>query len=276
VTTPSTSLSGHQIEQFRERVYAFYAEHGRPFPWRNPRDPYEILVSEVMLQQTQADRVVPYYERFLDRWPDIAALSRARLSSVLREWQGLGYNRRAKMLHDCAKYVTKHLRGRLPTNQTELEQLPGIGSYTASAIAAFAGNQPAMVIETNIRSVFIHEFFGDREGITDAEIIPLIEQTVDPERPREWYSALMDYGAYLKRHGINPSRRSAHHVRQKPLKGSNREVRGAIIRELAAGPLTAPELKAKTAFPAARLAPGLSGLAKDGLIRLQSGKYRLA
>jgi A/G-specific adenine glycosylase len=276
VTTPTIILTDRQIHDFRERVYAFFAEHGRPFPWRDPRDPYEILVSEVMLQQTQADRVVPYYNRFLDRYPDITALSRARLATILKLWQGLGYNRRAKLLHDCAKYVTKHLDGQLPTDQHELEQLPGIGPYTASAIAAFAGNRPAMVIETNIRSVFIHEFFGDREGITDAEIIPLIEQTVDADSPRQWYSALMDYGAFLKRQGINPSRRSAHHVRQAPLKGSNREVRGAIIRELAAGPLASTELTAQTAFPEDRLAPALAGLAKDGLIRRTAGKYRLA
>lgn len=269
-------LTDRQIRDFREKVCDYFHEHGRIFPWRDSRDPYEILVSEVMLQQTQAERVVPYYERFLSRWPDAPSLARARLSSVLKEWQGLGYNRRAKLLHECTKYVAKHLNGKLPTNQDELEQLPGIGPYTASAITAFAGNQPAMVIETNIRSVFIHEFFGDTEGITDQEIVPLIEQTVDPDSPRQWYSALMDYGAHLKRQGINPSRRSAHHVRQAPLKGSNREVRGAIIRELSKKPLSTAELHVRTTFPHARLTPALAGLAKDKMIRLKDDKYRLA
>ena len=269
-------LTDRQIREFREIVWEHYRSHGRAFPWRNPRDPYEILISEVMLQQTQADRVVPYYERFLDRFPDVRSLSRARLATVLKLWQGLGYNRRAKMLHDLAKQVVREYGGVLPDSEDELLTLPGVGPYTAAAVAAFAGNRPTVVLDTNIRSVFIHHFFGDREGITDEELKPLIAAAVDRENPREWYGALMDYGAHLKRSGVNPSRRSAHYVRQAPLKGSNREARGAIIRTLTKQSVPAKELSERTSLSRARAQKALESLIIEGLVTKREGKIRLS
>lgn len=265
-----------RIAEFKETVWDYYRHHGRKFPWRNPSDPYQVLVSEVMLQQTQADRVVPYYERFIERFPDVRSLSRARLATVLKLWQGLGYNRRAKMLHDMARTVGREYGGELPTTEAELVKLSGVGPYTAAAVAAFAGNQPSIVIETNIRSVFIRHFFGDREGVTDAEILPLIEQTVDRDNPREWYEALMDYGSWLKKQGVNPSRRSAHYVRQAPLKGSNREVRGAIIRELTREKVGKSELIQRTGMAPGRVQKALKSLVNEGLISEQEGKIQLA
>lgn len=262
--------------QFQETVWNHYRHHGRSFPWRTNQTPYRVLVSEIMLQQTQAERVVPYFERFTERFPEIASLSRARLATVLKLWQGLGYNRRAKLLHDCAKTVVRDYAGRLLTDEATLIMLPGIGPYTAAAVAAFAGNRPSTVIETNIRSVYIHHFYGDREGVTDSEIIPLVEVTVDREHPREWYQALMDYGAWLKRQGVNPSRRSAHYVRQAPLKGSNREVRGAIIRVLTQKKsLNLQELPRQTGLSPNRVRRALGQLVEEGLVRQKGDVLRL-
>ncbi|MSU76315.1 A/G-specific adenine glycosylase [Patescibacteria group bacterium] len=268
-------LSSKQLADFKETVWEHYRQHGRLFPWRDPSDSYHVLVSEVMLQQTQADRVVPYYERFIGRFPDVRSLSRARLATVLKLWQGLGYNRRAKMLHDMAKIVVRDYGGKLPETEAELVRLPGVGPYTAAALAAFASNQPAIVIETNIRSVFIYHFFGDQEGVTDAEILPLIGSTVDQENPREWYQALMDYGAWLKRQGVNPSRRSAHYTRQAPLKGSNREVRGAIIRELTREKVGKSELIQRTGMAPTRVRKALKNLITEGLVSEQEGRIQL-
>jgi A/G-specific adenine glycosylase len=270
------SLSQAQIKDFQETVWDHYRRHGRSFPWRERKTPYRVLVSEIMLQQTQADRVVPYFERFVARFPDLTALSRARLATVLKLWQGLGYNRRAKLLHECARVVVREHGGRLPADEATLTTLPGVGPYTAAAVAAFAGNRPSVVIETNIRSVYIHHFCGDREDVTDAEIALLVAATLDRDNPREWYQALMDYGAWLKRQGVNPGRRSAHYVRQAPLKGSNREVRGAIIRELTKEKsLYLEELPVKTGLSPSRVKQALGQLLDERLVRQKGDELQL-
>lgn len=265
------SLSDASAVTFRKKVYGYYYDHGRPFPWRNVDDPYDILVSEVMLQQTQADRVVPKYRSFMNRFPDVNALSEAPFREVLAAWQGLGYNRRAMNLHRCARVVAMEMRNRFPETLDDLRALPGIGPYTAAAIMAFAYNRPAVVNETNIRSVYLHEFFPESDAVPDAELEPLIEATMDRENPREWYQALMDYGAMLKKTGLNPSRRSAHYSRQSPLKGSNREVRGAIIKALMErGSLERKGLAARLGIDQARVALAVRTLVKDGMIRVGS------
>jgi len=185
-----------------------------------------------MLQQTQTDRVVPKYKEFIKTFPNFQALARASLRDVLRAWQGLGYNRRAKMLKCAAEMIVKEYKGRLPKSEEELVKLPGIGKYTAGAIAVFAFNKPAVFIETNIRSVFIHFFFRNMTKVRDSELLPLIEKTLDRKNPREWYAALMDYGAMLKKKHSNPSRRSSHHTKQSQFEGSDRQVRGCIIKVL--------------------------------------------
>ena len=201
-------------------------------PWRLNLDPYAIVVSEIMLQQTQVDRVIPKFTAWLKKFPDWAALAKAPLPAVLQQWQGLGYNRRALSLQRCAEAVANEWGGRLPREEEKLVALPGIGPYTAGAIRAFAFNEPDVVIETNIRGVFLHHFFSDQTNIADQELVPLVAKALDAERPREWYWALMDYGAYLKKTAGNPARRSKHHARQAAFAGSNREVRGAIVRIL--------------------------------------------
>ncbi|MFC1607289.1 A/G-specific adenine glycosylase [Candidatus Latescibacterota bacterium] len=227
-------LSVSKIRTFRRKVYNFYKDHGRSFPWRETSAPYHIAVSEFMLQQTQVDRVIPKYERFLEVFPDLESLATATTQDVLREWQGLGYNRRALALRNMALTIAGEHGGVIPDDPETLETLPGIGPYTARAIAVFAFNIPVILIETNIRSVYIHVFFNNDTTIHDRQILPLIEQTLDRRNPGKWYSALMDYGAMLKKNHVNPSRKSAHYTKQSRFEGSDRQLRGAVIRELTA------------------------------------------
>lgn len=219
-----------ETKKFRRMVKRHYRVHGRDLPWRRTKNPYHILVSEMMLQQTQVERVAGYYGKFLARFPDIAALARARLADVLAIWQGLGYNRRALYLRRAAEDIVARHGGAVPRDPTLLTRLPGIGRATAGAIAAFAFNTPAAFIETNIRRVYLHFFFPRRRRVPDAALLPLIAQTMNRKNPREWYYALMDYGAYLgRREKENPNRRSRHYARQSKFAGSDRELRGKII-----------------------------------------------
>jgi A/G-specific adenine glycosylase len=221
------------IEEFRKTILDYYACYGRVFPWRVNLDPWGVLVSEFMLQQTQTARVVPYWERWMAKWPGAADLASASLEDAVREWSGLGYNRRAKHLWSCSRAISENFGGRVPDTPEALLTLPGIGPYSAGAIACFAWNYPAVFIETNIRSVLLHFFFQDKKGVEDGDLFPLLGASLDRENPRTWYWALMDYGAELKKTTANPNRKSAHYTRQSRFKGSLREVRGAIVRNLA-------------------------------------------
>ncbi len=190
-----------------------------------------------MLQQTQVERVIPYFRAWLKQFPTVSTLAKAPLSKVLQHWQGLGYNRRAKMLHDSAKMVEAQYRGRMPTELTDLERLRGVGPYTARAVMAFAYNIDVVFVETNIRTAVFHHFFQQKNisiygNISDVEILKTVEQTLSKGRAREWYSALMDYGAYLKRSGIKLNARAKGYTKQSTFKGSDREARGAIIKAL--------------------------------------------
>jgi A/G-specific adenine glycosylase len=228
-------LAPEAVRLFRDAIYDYYSKHGRKLPWRETRDPYRILVSEMMLQQTQVERVLNKYGQFIAMFPDFSALAGASLKEVLEIWQGLGYNRRALALKGCASIVVNDFGGMLPSDRDTLLTFPGIGNATASAVCAFAFDQPTILIETNIRRVFIHFFFREKEFVKDAEIIPLVKETLDDSHPRKWYYALMDYGAMLGANGENPNRRSAHYKRQSPFQGSNRQLRGMILKTLTAG-----------------------------------------
>lgn len=225
--------------KFRNLVWQHYHTYGRNLPWRNQITPYRVLVSELMLQQTQVDRVIPKYKAFLRAFPNFKQLAQSPLSDVLKHWQGLGYNRRAKFLQQTAIQVTENYRGKMPTEESILRQLPGIGCYTARALQAFAFNQPVVIVETNIRTVYLHHFFRSKNGVSDQQLVPHIAATLDSKRPREWYWALMDYGTALKRAGITAHRKSKTYYKQSRFQGSNRQVRGRIIRYLAKqGPTT--------------------------------------
>lgn len=268
-----TPLTAEQIREFREIVYRHYDTYGRELPWRQTTDPYEILISEVMLQQTQVSRVIARYEQFLSAFPDIKSLAGARLHSILQIWRGLGYNRRALALKRLAEAAVVEFDGEIPSQVEALMTLPGIGRATAHAICAFAFNKPVVFVETNIRTVFIHHFFGDRGRVRDTEILPLVEQTLDAERPRSWYWALMDFGAALKREHANPSRSSAHYQKQTPFRGSNRQVRGMILKVVVREIQVSEEhLISEIPFSSGAVQHNLKQLEKEGFI-VRRGAY---
>jgi A/G-specific adenine glycosylase len=246
-------------------------------PWRRmPCDPYQILVSEVMLQQTQVDRVVVKFREFIREFPSVTSLARAPLHKVLAAWQGMGYNRRAKSLQQAAEAIVRDHGGNVPRTIEELDALPGIGAATASSISAFAFNQPSVFIETNIRSVFIHHFFKDADKVTDAMLLSLVEDALDRKHPFLWYSALMDYGVHLKKAFGNPSRKSAHHTAQSKFDGSDRQLRGRIIkflvREKKAGYAA---LAKELSVDQQRLRRILDSLVKDGLIESPNHLFQI-
>ncbi len=262
-----------RVRAFRMRVLAHYGKHGRDLPWRKRPTAYRVLVSEIMLQQTQVDRVIGKYAAFLAAFPGFAALARAPRATLLRLWSGLGYNRRALALQELAKTVLRDHCGRLPADPEALLALPGIGRYTAGAVLAFAFNKPVVFLDTNIRRVFLHEFFPDRDQVPDNELLPLIERTLDRTDPRTWYNALMDYGSVLKQQHANPNRRSAHYTRQSPFADSNRQVRGAILRVLVQeAPLTEREIAKRTGLDPARVKALLPQLAAEGFL-VKTGRY---
>lgn len=229
-----------------------------------------------MLQQTQVERVIPFYTNFLKKFPTVRALSHAPLSGVLTSWQGLGYNRRAKMLHQAAKESVARYGGTFPKNVRELEAFPGIGPYTARAVAAFAFNRDVIVLETNIRTAIIHHFFPNRKKISDREIENMLARVLPKGRAREWYSALMDYGAHLKRSGISHNARSRSYAKQPKFAGSVREVRGAVLRLLAKK--TASYKSICRLFVMSRHAQvreALGALIKEGFIGAKGNRYAL-
>lgn len=269
---------GNQAKElFLEILWDYYAQSGRTaLPWRTPEpdgsfDPYKIMVSELMLQQTQVARVISKYELFLREFPNVRRLASADLGDVLRVWQGLGYNRRAKFLWQAAQRVQE--LGSFPDAASALVKLPGIGVNTAGAIMAYAYNQPVVFIETNVRTVYIHHFFHDHATVADKEIIALVEQTVDHEHPREFYWALMDYGSFLKATVGNLNKVSKHYTKQSKFHGSKRQIRGQIIRILTARPHTPEELQTIVADD--RLHATLGELTTEGLIVQTNGMYHL-
>jgi A/G-specific adenine glycosylase len=269
-------LSTDEIRAFQEKIYDYYNLHRRDLPWRKTTDPYHIVVSEMMLQQTQVERVKDKYQEFLEAFPGFGALSKASLKDVLSVWQGLGYNKRALALKQCADEVISGFKGELPKNPDALCKLPGIGKATAGEILAFAFNIPTVFIETNIRRVYIHEFFGGEENVKDTKILPLVEATLDKENPREWYWALMDYGSMLKKKVENPNRRSAHYTRQSVFEGSDRKIRGIILRTiLAKVSASEQDLLHETGVDRKRLTGILEKMAGEGLVKERDGLYSI-
>jgi A/G-specific adenine glycosylase len=265
------------IKDFQASIYAHYEEAGRVFPWRENTSPWGILVSEFMLQQTQTERVIPYWKRWMQLWSTPEALSKASLEEALREWSGLGYNRRCRYVKECARIITEQHGGHVPQNPETLLLLPGIGAYTAGAIACFAYNYPSVFIETNIRSAVIHFFFNKQEAVKDAELFPILETALDRQNPRKWYWALMDYGAALKKVRVNPNRQSAHYTRQSKFAGSFRQRRGAVIRALvSSGPAPAEELCKRTGIEEQELYEALKVLEKESMVAEAGGMYRIS
>ncbi len=303
-THASPPIDALRIGAFVDTVAAEGRELYRDLPWRRTRDPYAILVSEVMLQQTQVPRVLVRYDEWLADFPALEALAAAPLEAVLRAWQGLGYNRRAVALKRTAEQVVAdHVAGgagtsssgatrppaSLPQDERALLALPGVGPATASGIRAFAFDLPGVYLETNVRTVVLHELFSDRDGVPDREIVPILEAAVAAAgrrgiTPRDWCYALLDYGAHLKRTVPNPSRRSAHHTRQSAFAGSVRQKRAWLLRAVMASPgesaetyavdLAAAELSAGREAPDPGTVLGLlEALEADGFLRCDVGLW---
>lgn len=235
---PGSDLSD-QLQSFRSLVLERGAELYRDLPWRRSRDPYAVWISEVMLQQTQVSRVDGRWQHWMARFPTVDALAAAEPADVLDEWQGMGYNRRALSLLRAAQQVSA-AGGVMPQEVADLVALPGIGPATAAGIRAFALNLPGTYLETNVRTVFLHELYPEAEGVPDKELLPLVEACCPKDArdsaddPRTWYFALLDYGAWLKKNTPNPSRRSAGHTKQSRFEGSHRQKRAMVVRALLA------------------------------------------
>jgi A/G-specific adenine glycosylase len=277
--TPNfTSSDQANLQKLLLAMQEYYAGHGRhDLPWRHPEpdgsfDAYKIMVSEIMLQQTQVPRVIPKYLAFLQEFPTLDALAAADLAVVLRAWQGLGYNRRAKFLWQAAGQAAQ--AGGMPQTLEGLVALPGVGHNTAGAIMAYAYNQPVVFIETNIRTVYIHHCFHDTtDPVNDKLLLPLIEQSLDRDDPRSFYWALMDYGSHLKQTVGNASVRSKHYAKQSAFHGSRRQLRGKVLRLLGAGPMTEADLMAQCEDE--RLPEVLQALVSEAMIRHNHNQYHL-
>ncbi len=277
------------ISAFVERVVAQGSSHHRDFPWRDTSDPYAVLVSEVMLQQTQAPRVVRHFEEWMAAFPTLEALAAAPLEAVLLAWRGLGYNRRALALKRVAEttvatHAASGLPGpaALPRDDAALRALPGIGPATAAGVRAFAFGEHAAYLETNVRSVFLHELFADADGVGDSEVIVLVREAAEVAREagvpaRAWNEALLDYGAHLKRTVPNPSRRSAHHTRQSAFEGSRRQKRSRLLRAVTDAPgQDAPSLAIGLGLDRSLTETLLAELAAEGFLAEEGGRWRVA
>ena len=265
-------ITQQQVYDFQKKIYDFYNTNKRCFDWRDLITPYRVVVSEIMLQQTQTSRVVFKFEQWMKKFSDFDSLAKASKQDVLKCWQGLGYNRRGLALHEFAQRTVSEFNGVVPKDPAILQTFRGIGPNTAGSICAFAFNMPVIFIETNIRTVFLYEFFKDQKNIHDKQLLPLIGQAVDKHNARDWYYALMDYGVFLKKELKASNVASKHYVVQSKFVGSKRQLRGAVVRVLSkVASLSYDELSELVALELPEnkhcLHDVLSDLQKDGFLK---------
>ncbi|MBW7889241.1 MAG: A/G-specific adenine glycosylase [Bacteroidetes bacterium] len=184
------------ISALHKKILRWYRQNGRELPWRKTSDPYRILLSEIMAQQTQVSRVEIFYTKWLAKFPTLQSAARAKTREILLQWSGLGYNSRALRLHALAKFVVKNYRSRLPHSVEELQKLPGIGAYTSHAVACFAFRQQLPVVDVNIKRILLR-IFGYTTRLTDKEIWKLAEEILPSGKAYHWNQALMDFGAVI-------------------------------------------------------------------------------
>ncbi len=309
-----------RIEPIQHRVLDWYAQHQRDLPWRRTRDPYAILVSEVMLQQTQVSRVVPKYHEFLDQFPTVEVLAAASPAAVIRAWQGLGYNRRALNLQRTTRIVVDHswcpsfryqgssnqhlphtpgVWGRcwcehghrldqFPSSIENLMKLPGLGRYTAGAIATFAFGLVAPAVDTNVRQ-FIDAMLPSRRRRTESNYYALAARLIPPDRPAEWLHAVMDYASLVLRSRLplpppprgsqSPPPRRSRKGQSEPFIGSNRYLRGRVIDRLRiqseSGAVLFKQIAGLIEVHPARFRTILAALERDGMIEHRSDHYQL-
>jgi len=248
-----------RIREFRKMIFTWWKTHRRDLPWRRTHDPYKILVSEVMLQQTTVRRVLLKYKEFLLKFPDIRSLQKAPVADVLRAWSGMGYNRRALYLKKAAAL------GNIPKTEKELLKLPGVGKYTARAILIFAFKKDTAAVDTNIRQIITHFFFKDTPQ-KEKIIQEVADQLVPVGKSWEWHQALMDFGAIAlksRAKSRDPSKKSI------PFKKTNRYFRGRIIDILRGGSIEETNILKNFSVGTLR------GLIKDGLVERKNGKIQL-
>ena len=263
------------IADFQRMILEWGHDNRRDMPWRDTRDPYKILVSEVMLQQTQVSRVLSIYEKFLREFPTLEALASSSQATLLRTWQGLGYWNRALRLRDAARMVVNEFGGLFPQDPATLKTLPGVGPYTAGAVACFAFGSAEPFLDTNIRRVYLFFFFPDEDDVPDSRIMEIARQAVWNDDPREWAYALFDYGATeLRDKQIN--RRSRHYSQQSAFEGSFRSFRTLALHHVLAQENTSLSRAELEVFLANRLATGdhsytpqevMDALISDGLLK---------
>jgi A/G-specific adenine glycosylase len=261
-----------RIEEFQRRILRFYRTHGRNLPWRKSTDAYAIAVSEIMLQQTQVERVIDKYEAWLKRWPTWHELAKATDRELLSAWSGLGYNRRALSLGKLARDVVARFDGDLPRDPELLVSLPGIGPYTAHAILIFAYNQPLVTIDTNIRKVLLHEF-GYPASISKENLRALAAKVLPRHKSRDWHNALMDYSSLVLPKQI---KKIPPVSKQSRFQGSLRQIRGEIVRQLVTRPRVTVAAVARTLNRTeGDVIKAAEGLQKDGMVVFTGKTIRL-
>jgi A/G-specific adenine glycosylase len=275
-----------------EALRAWYGPRRRRYAWRGSRDPYAVLVSEVMLQQTQASRVEPIFRSFLERYPTVVELAEATPADVLRAWGNLGYNRRALRLHEAARIVVREHGGRVPADPLVLRRLPGVGPYTATAVAAIAFGAPIAAVDVNVGRVVARARLGvEPDELARVVLLAEADGWVDRADPSAWNQAVMDLGREVcrpaPRCGACPlapacSFRAAgragrsSRTPQGAFEGSSRQARGAVVAALREeDALSAAELTRVTGLDGGRLAPALEGLVRDGVVQRVRTRYRL-
>lgn len=259
------------VAKFRRKILSFYRKSGRDLPWRRTTNPYFILLSEVMLQQTQVDRVKEYYARWTRKWPTVSHLARADRKDVLREWMGLGYNNRAVNVHKAAQKMAKFYKGDVLKAVKNYEHVPGIGPYTSRAVRIFAANEDIATVDTNIRRILMHEF-NLPSTVSDKKLWELAAQCLPKGRSRDWHNALMDYGSIVltsRKTGIKPK------TRQSTFEGSDRQIRAQVLRHVLRYGQTFAELQKVTGADRARLERIVGKMVAGGLIELKNRRYVL-
>ncbi len=256
------------MRKFQQDILSFYEKRGRDLPWRKTTDPYKILISEIMLQQTQVDRVIPYYQRWLKKWPTVQKLANASRTAVLKAWMGLGYNNRGINIHKAAQKIMEDYKGDVLAAVKDYKNVPGIGPYTSAAVRIFSANEDIITVDTNIRRIYMHEF----NLKDDSKVGELAQQCLPKGRSRDWHNALMDYGATFltaRRAGIRPK------TQQSKFEGSDRQIRAQILRSiLNEGAKSEAELRALTQTESKRLKAVLAKLVRDDVLKAGK-KYSL-
>ena len=275
---PPCTLDDDSLSAFSSHIHDFYDSWGRSFAWRETTDPYRILLSEVMLQQTQTARVEPKYELFLSLWPGFEALAKAPLEELLFHWKGLGYNRRALNLRKSAQ-MTEMWGWTIPADEKTIRSLPGVGKATAAAVMAFCYQKQSIYLETNIRRVLLYSFYPDQDAVKDAELEVLLFRLAEKQADmKRWYYALMDYGVLLKYLVPNANQRSAHYSRQSRFENSNRQIRGQLIHLLCdTGEKSEEQICSLLShFSEERILNSLEQLKKEGFVAEESKIYKIA